>query len=486
MIKRQEVFNKTNSWSLISLILVILFPVAYLYFRNLSLVNLGDFLVTTLLFFAIGIVFFAALWFLLRNSSKASIVASVAMLFIMMFRSIENGISAISPFFHYWHTIYLFLSLLVLIAIVLHLKVSTDLAGTITKTIAIVFGVLVLTNIVMAAPKIFTEVNKEDVQVEQANAIQSGTSSGENFYLLIFDEYGGYDGLLRYANFDNTAFYEELRSIGFNVSLHSRSNTISTNYEVPNLLNLTQSLSSKNYTRASRSAVMEDPLLFNLYKQNGYYIYVIDDQNFISPNPSSINQTFIPQGDLSRVETFLLVMMRSTIVYPFFTAKERDRTQEIDVMFDELGKAADIQETHLLTVSYMMLPHKPWVFDEDGRKINVSQRENYRDPNIYIGQLKYTSSKIIETVTGIIEKDPSAIIVILSDHGYRLPMQMEAFLDDEIKDRELESEYQRNILNAVYFKGEEFDTGNLSGLNTLIKVVNTHLSLGVPFNDVSD
>jgi len=484
--KKKRIFNSTNAWALAAFTLVVFFPVVHLFFRNLTLVNPGEVLITAVLFLALGLAFFAATWLLLGNSSKAAILTSVCMLSIMLFRPIENRLTAVIPILHYWHIVYLMLSMLILAAIVLHLKVKNELAQTFTKVITTIFGVLILTNIIMAAPKIITELSKEKVNQPMAIEPQSTMSSGDNVYLLIFDEYGGYDGLLRYANFDNSSFYENLEDLGFSVAPYSRSDTISTNIEIPNLLNLSQSLTYENYKLAARTEILEHPNLLSLFKQNDYFINVIDDQNFLAPSEELIDQIFIPQDDLAKVETFQLVTIKRSLFYPFFTAKEHDRADEIEILFDELGKAAELQDSHVLTVSYMMTPHKPWVFDQNGNQISVSERENWRNPNIYIGQLQYTSSRILETVGGIIQKDPNAIIVILSDHGYRLPMHLEAFLGEEIEDQALETDHQRNILNAVYYQGKEFEIGDLSGLNTLIKVVNTHFSMSIPLVGAGD
>ncbi len=485
-VTKNKYFNRKHLIAIATIAIVVLFPIAHLYFRNLTLVNPTEVLITALLFFALGLAIFGATWLLLGSSSKAAILTSISMLSIMLFRPIENRLTAFIPILYYWHIVYLLLSMLILVAIVLHLKVKNELAQTFVRVIAAIFGVLVLTNVIMATPKIITELSKEKVNQSMAIEPQSTISSGDNVYLLIFDEYGGYDGLLRYANFDNSSFYEELENMGFSVAPYSRSDTISTNIEIPNLLNLSQSLTNDNYRLAARTEILEHPRLLSLFKQNDYFVNVIDDQKFLAPSEDLVDQIFIAQDDLAKVETFQLVTIKRSVFYPFFTAKEHDRADEIDMLFDELGKAADIQDSHVLTVSYMMTPHKPWVFDQNGNQISISERENWRNPNIYIGQLQYTSSRILETVKKIIRKDPNAIIVILSDHGYRLPMHLEAFLDEEFDNRALEADYQRNILNAVYYQGKEFEIGDLSGLNTLIKVVNTHFSMSIPFVGAGD
>ena len=44
-----------------------------------------------------------------------------------------------------------------------------------------------------------------------------------------------------------------------------------------------------------------------------------------------------------------------------------------------------------------------------------------------------------------------------------------------------ENIYETNILNAVYFKGEEMQIESLSGLDTLIKIFNKLFYLDFPY-----
>jgi len=468
-------------WDFLSLALVVFFPMAFLYFRNLTLVNPKDVAVTFLIFFLCGFIVLVAARLFTKRISKVAFLLNVSMLAIMLFEPIETRMARFFPFIYYWHLIYIFASLIVLLGVFVFMRVDHQSVNNINKGIAVIFGILILTNFIIAIPQIIVELQKKDVNHNQVDISQNAINNGENVYLFIFDEYGGQDGLLRYAGYDNSSFYDELQNLGFNVSPHSRNYTIGTNIEIPNLLNLSLSLTSQNYTLSARNEILKSPALFRLFKQNGYSINVIDDQSFISPDPENIDRIVTVQSNLSKVESFLLVTLKNTVFYPFFTAKENDRPKEIEMLFDEIEKSADLQDTNLLTVGYFMFPHKPWVFDEYGNEISISERENWRNPEIYLGQLRFVSSQILEIAGEIIKKDPNCIIIIQSDHGYRLPMHLESFLNETIEDRALESNFQRNILNVVYYKGEELDIEDLSGLNTLIKVINTHFSIEIPF-----
>lgn len=468
-------------WDFLSLALVVFFPMAFLYFRNLTLVNPKEVLITFIIFFSGGFFILVGARLFTKRISKVAFLLNISMLAIMLFEPIETRIIRYFPFIYYWHLIYIFITLIFLLGVFVFIRVDHQSISSINKGSALIFGVLILTNVIMAAPEIIVELQKKDVINNQVVVSQNAMSNGENIYLLIFDEYGGQDGLLRYAGYDNSSFYDELENLGFNVSPHSRNYTTSTNIEVTNLLNLSLSLTSKNYTLSARNEILKSPALFKLAKQNGYFINVIDDQSFISPDPENVDRLVVVQSNLSKVESFLLVTLKNTVFYPFFAAKENDRPKEIETLFDEIIKSTDIQDTNLLTVGYFMFPHKPWVFDENGNEISISERENWRNPEIYLGQLRFVSAQILEVVEEIIRKDPNSIIIIQADHGYRLPMHLESFLDKTIEDRELESDFQRNILNVLYYKGKKLDIDNLSGLNTLIKVINAHFSIEIPF-----
>jgi hypothetical protein len=80
-------------------------------------------------------------------------------------------------------------------------------------------------------------------------------------------------------------------------------------------------------------------------------------------------------------------------------------------------------------------------------------------------------------VTNIIKNDPDAIVIIQSDHGYRQAYYLKNWYGETYDDWGLEMQYIRNILNAVYYKGEKIDIENYSGVNTLIIVLNEHFGM---------
>ena len=479
--EKEKILIRNNIWDFSSLALVVFFPIAFLYFRNLTLVNPKEVLVTFLIFFSGGFFILLISRLFTERISKVAFLLNVCMLAIMLFGPIETRLVRYLPFVFYWHLVYIFITLIVLLGLFVFMKLDDQTTGKINQVIAAIFGFLIFINFSMAVPNLIKEVRKSKISNTPVLVEESKTASSENVYVLIFDEYSGLDALQRYTGYDNSSFYEQLVRLGFNVSPHSRNYTTNTNIEITNVLNLSMALNNQNYSISARNELLKEPALFSLFKQHDYFVNVIDDQTMIPVDAKGIDRLYVGQSSLAKAETFQLVMLKHSVFYPFFTAKEGERAQEIKALFEEIVNSSTLQDQKLLTVGYFMFPHLPWVVDENGNQISSTERDNWKNPNAYLGQLKYVSSRIIEVVEGIIQKDPDAIIVLLSDHAYRLPAHLERLYGQKVEDGALEYDFQRNILNAVYFKGQKLDIEGLSGVNTLIKVINTQFSTEIPF-----
>lgn len=82
---------------------------------------------------------------------------------------------------------------------------------------------------------------------------------------------------------------------------------------------------------------------------------------------------------------------------------------------------------------------------------------NWKDPSIYLGQLKYTNKQIENVVKQILKEDSDSVIIICSDHGARGNNEVEFPLEEKAR-----------ILMACYYRGEYHEQLlDLSGVNTL-------------------
>ncbi len=472
--------SKIHVTDFLSLLATILLPCLYLYFKNVELVLFKDATTTSLFFILNGLVFFGIAYLFLKDVAKACLTTSLAILFVLTFDVIEKVFHKTLPFFYYWHIILVLLTLVFVFGMLLKRHLSTDAVTKINTVILIMFGGLILYNGVLAAPTIIKNANKEKYIKADTNLQESGKEQTTNVYLFIFDEYSGLDALNRYTSFDNSAFYDSLTSLGFTVSPHSRNETISTNLEIPNLLNLKRILTEKNFTNNAKSEALAYPTMVKLFKENGYKINLINDQGFLPTDMQGIDYAYSPQNTFTKAETFQTMVLKKTAYYPLLQVVEGNRLNEINDLFVHAEKLIAKSNSQQFTIGYFMAPHLPWVADENGNPISDSERSNGKDPSVYLGQLKYISKKIIALSEKIIAQDSDSVIILLADHGLRYPAQLQNWYGEEIENMDEENYYQTNILNAVYFKGDLIETDGLSGVNTLITTVNKLFEMDLP------
>ena len=104
---------------------------------------------------------------------------------------------------------------------------------------------------------------------------------------------------------------------------------------------------------------------------------------------------------------------------------------------------------------HFMTPHEPFIFDENGGPVAYENMHNWLAPEFYLGQLRFTSDKLLELVQPILEKDPGAVVLIQADHGARY-----------LSGRQDDGEKQAG-LNALYLAGQARDVRDLSTVDTL-------------------
>ncbi len=474
--------NKNSLISFLSLLCVILFPCFFLYFRNLGIASFQDFLNISgiIIIFGLLILFFSYLFN--KDFNKAILLTSVICVFLLYFRFIENAIVNIFPMFYYWHILLLLFLLIIHIAFWLKLKISVKIAENLNQGILIIFSGLIIYNFIISIPKII-EINSQITKInnlqesEHLNIDQEITNNNAskqklpNVYYFIFDEYGGYDNLLRYCNYDNNDFYVSLEQLGFNTSKNSVNDTIDTYTEIPNLLQL-KKINSIDMVGDQKKENLKNPYLLLLMKEHGYSVNGLDSSNYTFID-ASLTDTRLSDNFVSTYGSFNSYIIKNSFFYPFFGNEDHQKEiSQLIRMFDYAKSSSKIADTNLFTIGYFSFPHVPYIVDENGNKTNDEDRLNLRDPIIYLNQLKYANIKIFELVNEIIINDPASIIILQSDHGYRLPSHLHFWYGLDEYDLEIESPYQRNILNAVYYLGENLEIEGLSGLDTLLKVLN--------------
>jgi hypothetical protein len=147
---------------------------------------------------------------------------------------------------------------------------------------------------------------------------------------------------------------------------------------------------------------------------------------------------------------------------------------------------------------HLIAPHPPYVFGPNGEPIESNDVftlddvvQSNRDPSLYVGELHYLNTLLLETIDQIQSKsDVPPIIVLQSDHGSRIYPQDQQV--DNVIDK-----VSFPILNTYYLPGITAETvlyPTISPVNTFRVILNSyfgaHLSLvedsSYDWNDYTD
>lgn len=479
---------------LLSMLAVCAFPCVFLYARNASEVPANSMIPFLVVFSLNALLFFGLSAIFLRNVSRAAFFSDLAMLVVINFCLLAVHLKRVLPFLRDRYLLALFILLLLGLFLLLIRKKPDLRTGCLLMLIA--FGSMIFINTIQAIPAILSshEVNREmmrgvpddenpNVQVEQN--VQFGNNR-PNVYYFLFDEYGGYDNLEHYYDFDNSAFLEDLEARGFSVSLHSHNTeAVATDTIVPNLLNMNYVVKVEE-SGHKKAQYRRSCLLYQMFADNGYQINLINHVDYLGTGGCHVltsNQTRRTISEyLMRNSLYNKFPAFRRLLDQFFVADYGDnyRASLDNALEAELNCWQEAQDGPTLTVGYVQCPHSPTMVGPNGEDLPFSTGWNWRDHSLYLGQVEFINKHILKLVDTIQEHDPDALIFLQSDHGNRYAIHMVQLGEWTDYDPHEENQYMQNILNCVYYKGHSFDIEGETGINTMRKVFSQVLGANLP------
>jgi len=278
-----------------------------------------------------------------------------------------------------------------------------------------------------------------------------------DIYHIVLDGYAGSQTLMEKFSDDNRAFLQDLQSKGFVVSTRSSANYPSTFLSLASMLNidylqrlgiptpphskdrkalieLIRANRVSKYLREKGYEVIHFKTNWAGTSDNPYATHTIDCYNDIS-GPGGIRSSLSLLWQQSTIlRAFSGHLFEFSVVGPTVDA--------FNCMFARLESSASLPGPKYV-FAHIMLPHPPYVFDEEGNPLerSTSSVRNWRPELEYWGQLKYLNKRVSRIVDGILRMpghDP--IIILNSDHG-------PAFSGNEYSDEMIEERFR--ILMAV-------------------------------------
>ena len=264
--------------------------------------------------------------------------------------------------------------------------------------------------------------------------ISSTVENKPDVFVFILDEYAGKDQLRIDFNYDLTDFENELIERGFLIPEKSYSNYPNTANSEPSFMNmqyldfLTEELGRESKDLRINHKIKDGNNVMKVFKKNGYKItnfyagmgatgeaLLVDKQNC---NYGTINDdlrknfvnTYVPVSYFN--EQFLLTHQWEKLDCTFKTV----------LNFENDPEHPDYVHVH------MKLPHAPYIFDENGERVNYPHPEHMEielEKKAYLDQLIFTNKKMLELIDSVQSSSPEAVIMVFSDHGFRAEINWE-------------------------------------------------------------
>jgi hypothetical protein len=258
-----------------------------------------------------------------------------------------------------------------------------------------------------------------------------------DIYLIVLDEHPNARVMREVLRYDNSAFEDTLRALGFVIPREMQSNYTQTLLSLPSLLNATHLTQlTRDEGETSRSYVLPSYLTENnraarFLKSHGYEYVLFRSAWFSatqdSPLADVIHDAWSRLGPATAVRRTALrrAVVRSTMLRRWAWPMSSDRSFDLRFM-EGLSRMAD-DSAPTFVLAHSVLSHDPYYVDAScralGRPLVPSEIEDgmpmYRAARV--AQLRCVDSLVVDVVTTVLrESRPEPIILVVGDHGTQL------------------------------------------------------------------
>ena len=471
------------------------YPVLFLYSRNVDEAAPADVVRPMLIALAGTGVIFLVLLRVLRSSSRAAAVTTVAVIAFFGYGHVVDPVQGMEIGGIVVGRGLFLLPLWTLIALLVMLRAARAHRGLSRLTSGLNVAGLVLLLFSMGqllwsgtgpgkdAPALWTQFAEQEAQ---RLASSGETGQRPDIYFIVLDEYARDDVLKEVFGYDNRDFLSFLESRGFYLARESHSNYTFTYPSLASTLNLDYlprlagRCRAEGITTPLLARMIEDNLLALLLKSMGYRFYLFPSDFYVTNRNRNADRLFRRTRHGLNNE-FEQALISTTALRPLIGGPVNNRLNRL-YQLQTLGEVARLPGPKLV-FAHIIMPHVPYVFDREGNlpRHATLQRsaytiEEYRE--LYVGQTHYLNSRMREVVDGILaaSKRPP-VIVIQGDHGFR-----HCIIHRGSKPEALSPEMQSAILNALYLPegGQEDAYPSISPVNTFRLVLNRYFGFSLP------
>jgi hypothetical protein len=299
------------------------------------------------------------------------------------------------------------------------------------------FNALSLLFIVMQSVLLIKSLSTNRLQSYKAIEFSKSKSTFDNnIYFILLDGYPGAKSLQKFFNYNNNGLIDHLKNNGFYVHDSITSNYNKTINSINSILNLQyinyhalypwDDYNTNNLN--SYKAIHSNNLFKFLKTQN----YKIENNSFfeVENAKTPVNSTMDVKGfDLLHAPLMHNVAWNSLLWQlsygkfrtPYFYKKVILKVfyNNMDIIDQTASFGKLNPKKKQFVYSHLLMPHKPYFTDSVGNLLDTIKDDNVTDHNQFLNYLKFSNTKIKALTDSIRINDPNAMVILLSDHGYR-------------------------------------------------------------------
>jgi hypothetical protein len=394
---------------------------------------------------------------------------------------------------------YTLLPLYVLVGLYISWLVAKILSNSNQKVwdgTVLILSALILFNLVKIIPAEFNKNKAIPVgsTLSEVTSVE-GSAVKEQYpdiYYIIFDEFAGFESMRHYWNYNGVNdFVNFLESKGFFIAEQSHSGTIDTLQIMTSRLNYQEYPLGAEYLDTYYSDIANNKVMAYL-KTMGYTTVVFDETraSFAYPAKPPINADYKLEymtdsyADLGVLfDDYGVLVADNTMLFAFskyYKINNPVYQQHRGMIYYTINNIStrNIKSPKFVYV-HLMLPHMPFMFDEDGNMIDQQQYLNW---DYYLGNYKYTISVAEKLVTNIMsqsEPGNTPVIILQSDHGARNKLAGDP--NGEAL-QNFPEEFKTNIMFALFLPGYDMSTipQDVNPINTFPIVFNHLFDADIP------
>lgn len=436
-----------------------IYPVLYLW--NANRTQQPAYVVLPSLAVTLGIllVFFLIALALLRSTHRAALVTTVIAFYLLTYGHFANLL--IGQFPALTHDVLIPISASVVIILLILIVVRQWGSPRLTEVLNIISAVLVIFQLVTAAPYYATVARAEraaEAAQKPDHQMIPMTSAGEkrDVYFILVDNYGREDVLMDKLGFDNSAFVQALQDRGFifpdcaqTIYPHTAPTMTSIlNMDYLNELGIKESSYIKRGGYEDMAPFIQDSEVLRKFRQYGYhtvtfrgFMGLIDIQNsdtYISVDADTSfshrietagfnnlyfeTTLFHPLNEKYQIYPDMLIEKGPDFLEPYLPSEEYlepkfDQVYQQNLYaFEALERIPSQIESPKFVYAHLYSAHWPFIHRPDG-SMRLPFTQKMTDEG-YMDALRFTNDRVLRAIDQILsdsETDP--IIILQGDHS---------------------------------------------------------------------